>query len=50
VFDANTRTIDFYRRLGGEIVEHGFDEIDGLKVPQSRIVWRDARRLAEACA
>jgi ribosomal protein S18 acetylase RimI-like enzyme len=38
VFDANTRTIDFYRLLGGEIVEAGFDEIDGLKVPQSRIV------------
>ena len=50
VFDANIRTIDFYRRLGGEIVEHGFDEIDGLKVPQSRIVWRDTLRLAEACA
>jgi hypothetical protein len=50
VFDANIRTIDFYRRLGGEIVEAGFGEIDGLKVPQSRIVWHDALRLAEACA
>jgi hypothetical protein len=50
VFDANTRTIEFYRRLGGEIVEHGFDEIDGLRVPQSRIIWRDTLRLAEACA
>jgi ribosomal protein S18 acetylase RimI-like enzyme len=49
VFDANTRAIDFYRRLGGEIVERGFDEIDGRKVPQSRIVWRDTARLAEAC-
>ena len=50
VFDGNTRAIDFYRRLGGEIVEHGFEEIDGLTIPQSRIVWRDTLRLAEACA
>jgi ribosomal protein S18 acetylase RimI-like enzyme len=50
VFDGNTRAIDFYRRLGGEIVERGFDEIDGLQVAQSRIAWRDTSRLAEACA
>jgi ribosomal protein S18 acetylase RimI-like enzyme len=50
VFDGNTRAIEFYRRLGGEIVEHGFEEIDGLTIPQSRIVWRDTLRLAEACA
>ena len=50
VFDGNTRAIDFYRRLGGEIVERGFDEIDGLKVAQSRIAWGDTSRLAEACA
>ena len=49
VFDANTRAIDFYRRLGGEIVEHGVDEVDGIEVPHSRIAWRDTRRLAEAC-
>ena len=49
VFDANIRAIDFYRRLGGEIVEHGLVEIDGSKVPESRIVWRDTQRLAEAC-
>ena len=50
VFDGNTRAIEFYRRLGGEIVEGGFEEIDGLKIPQSRIVWRDTLRLVEACA
>jgi ribosomal protein S18 acetylase RimI-like enzyme len=50
VFDGNTRAIEFYRRLGGEIVEHGFEEIDGLTIPQSRIAWRDTLRLAEACA
>ena len=50
VFDGNTRAIDFYRRLGGEIVDRGFDEIDGLKVSQSRIAWQDTSRLAEACA
>jgi ribosomal protein S18 acetylase RimI-like enzyme len=50
VFDGNTRGIEFYRRLGGEIVEHGFEVIDGLTIPQSRIVWRDTLRLAEACA
>jgi ribosomal protein S18 acetylase RimI-like enzyme len=50
VFDGNTRAIDFYRRLGGEIVDHGFDEIDGLQVAQSRIAWQDTSRLAEACA
>lgn len=49
VFDASTRAINFYRRLGGKIVEQGFDEIDGLKVPQSRIVRHDTLRLAEAC-
>jgi ribosomal protein S18 acetylase RimI-like enzyme len=49
VFHANTRAIDFYRRLGGEIVEHGFDEIDGRRVPQCRIAWRDTARLVEAC-
>ena len=49
-FDANTRAIDFYRRLGGEIVEGGFDEIDGAQVAHSRIAWRDTARLAEACA
>jgi ribosomal protein S18 acetylase RimI-like enzyme len=41
VFDANVRTVDFYLRLGGEIVERGFDEIDGATVPHSRVVWRD---------
>ena len=49
VFDDNTRAIDFYRRLGGEIVEGGLDEIDGVQVAHSRIVWRTAARLAEAC-
>jgi ribosomal protein S18 acetylase RimI-like enzyme len=49
VFDDNVRAIDFYRRLGGEIVEGGFDEIDGRQVAHSRIAWRDAARLADAC-
>ena len=49
VFDDNVRAIDFYRGLGGEIVEGGFDQIDGLQVPHSRIAWRDAARLAAAC-
>jgi GNAT superfamily N-acetyltransferase len=49
VFDDNVRAIDFYRRLGGEIVEGGFDEIDGAQVAHSRIVWRDIARLANAC-
>jgi ribosomal protein S18 acetylase RimI-like enzyme len=49
VFDGNRRAIDFYRRLGGEIVGHGVDEIDGLPIAQSRIAWRDTTRLAEAC-
>jgi ribosomal protein S18 acetylase RimI-like enzyme len=50
VFDDNVRAIDFYRRLGGEIVEGGFDEIDGVQVAHSRIAWRDTARLAAACA
>jgi ribosomal protein S18 acetylase RimI-like enzyme len=49
VFDANPRAIDFYRRLGGEIVERRLDEFDGAEVPSSRIIWRDTGRLAEAC-
>ena len=49
VFDDNSRAIDFYRRLDGEIVEGGFDEIDGKQVAHSRIVWRDTGRLAGAC-
>jgi hypothetical protein len=49
VFDANVHAIDFYHRLGGQIAERGLEEIDGRRVPQSRIVWRDTRRLAEAC-
>jgi hypothetical protein len=49
VFDDNVRAIDFYRRLGGEIVEGGFDEVDGQPVPHSRIVWNDTARLVEAC-
>ncbi|SKA20994.1 hypothetical protein SAMN02745126_04171 [Enhydrobacter aerosaccus] len=49
VFDANVRTIEFYRRLGGEIVERGMAEIDGNRVPQSRVVWTDTAVLAEAC-
>jgi ribosomal protein S18 acetylase RimI-like enzyme len=49
VFDDNVRAIDFYRRLGGEIVEGGFDEIDGKQVAHSRITWRDIARLADAC-
>jgi hypothetical protein len=36
--------------LGGEIVQGGFEVIDGLMIPQSRIVWRDTLRLAQACA
>lgn len=50
VFDDNVRAIDFYRRLGGEIVEGGLDEIDGAQVAHSRIIWRDTARLADACA
>ena len=50
VFDDNVRAIDFYCRLGGEIVEGGFDEIDGAQVAHSRIVWRDTAQLATACA
>jgi ribosomal protein S18 acetylase RimI-like enzyme len=49
VFDDNVRAIDFYRRLGGEIVEGGFDKIDGAQVAHSRIAWRDTARLADAC-
>lgn len=49
VFDDNVRAIDFYRRLDGEIVEGGFDEIDGKQVAHSRIAWRDTARLAKAC-
>ena len=49
VFDDNVRAIDFYRRLGGEIIEGGFDEIDGTQVAHSRIAWRDTARLADAC-
>jgi ribosomal protein S18 acetylase RimI-like enzyme len=49
VFDDNVRAIDFYRRLGGEIVEGGFDEIDGLQVPHSRIAWRSTAGLIAAC-
>jgi ribosomal protein S18 acetylase RimI-like enzyme len=49
VFDDNVRAIDFYRRLGGEIVEGGFDEIDGSQVAHCRIAWRDTARLAKAC-
>jgi ribosomal protein S18 acetylase RimI-like enzyme len=49
VFDHNVRAIDFYRRLGGEIVEGGFDEIDGKQVAHSRIAWRDTARFAERC-
>ena len=49
VFDDNLRAIDFYCRLGGEIVEGGFDEIDGVQVAHSRIAWRDTARLADAC-
>jgi ribosomal protein S18 acetylase RimI-like enzyme len=50
VFDGNSRAVEFYRRLGGEIVEGGFDEIDGARVAHSRIAWRDTARLAKACA
>lgn len=49
VFDANVRTIEFYRRLGGEIVERGVAEVDGRRVPQSRVVWYDTAALARAC-
>lgn len=49
VFDANVRTVDLYRRLGGEVVEGGFDRIGDMDVPHSRMVWRDTRRLAELC-
>jgi ribosomal protein S18 acetylase RimI-like enzyme len=49
VFDANVRTIEFYLRLGGEIVERGFIDIDGRRVPQSRVVWHDTEALAKAC-
>jgi ribosomal protein S18 acetylase RimI-like enzyme len=45
VFDANVRTVELYLRLGGEIVERGLDEIDGVKVPHSRVVWRDIASL-----
>ena len=45
VFDTNIRTVDLYRRLGGETVERGVDEIDGRQVPHSRVVWHDVEGL-----
>jgi ribosomal protein S18 acetylase RimI-like enzyme len=45
VFDENVRTIELYLRLGGEIVEGGFDEVDGVQVPHSRVVWSDVTSL-----
>src|SRR5262249_43558610 len=48
--EGNVRAIDFYRRLGGEIADNGVDEIDGVRVAQSRIAWRDTARLVKACA
>lgn len=50
VFDDNARASDLYRRLGGMVVEGGFDEIDGTQVAHSRIVWCNAARVADACA
>jgi ribosomal protein S18 acetylase RimI-like enzyme len=49
VFEDNPRAIAFYRRLGGEVVERGVEIFDGREVAQSRLVWSDTRRLAEAC-
>ena len=45
VFDTNIRTVDLYRRLGGETVERGVVEIDGRQVPHSRVVWHDVEGL-----
>jgi ribosomal protein S18 acetylase RimI-like enzyme len=49
VFDANIAALDFYRRLGAEVVERGLDEFAGERIPHTRLAWEDVARLAAAC-
>ncbi len=49
VFDANRPALAFYRRLDAEIVERGLDEFAGVRIPHTRLAWKDVTRLAALC-
>ncbi len=49
VFDANVDAIRFYKRLGGEVDAHGFDDFADAHAPHTRIAWRDVKDLLAAC-
>lgn len=49
VYAANQAAVRFYERLGGRVEEHGFEEISGAQIPQTRFVWRDLEALAATC-
>ena len=49
VYDANEAAIRFYERLGGCAEEHGFEDVAGTQIAQTRLVWRDLEALAAAC-
>ena len=46
VVEANIRAIDFYRRLGGQVVENRINDIAGTAVPCLKVEWTDLVRLA----
>jgi ribosomal protein S18 acetylase RimI-like enzyme len=50
VYDANTPAKEFYRRIGGSVVEKRVWERAGAMVCDLRILWPDAAALAAACA
>lgn len=49
VYDANRPTLAFYKKLGGVVEEHGLERNGDLKIPHSRVVWRDLAALAARC-
>lgn len=50
LFDGNARAGRFYGALGGIPADRGFDAFSGMRIPHTRIVWRDVAALAAACA
>ena len=50
VFDANTRAIRFYRRLGGIPDAQGIDRFAGANAPDTRMGWIDLTILRDACS
>ncbi len=48
-FDQNEGAMRFYQRLGGLVVERGFDDFAGANAPHTKIAWTDLPAFLDTC-